>query len=305
MGFGRAREPPACRAASLGLVWGFSSRMATSRVAPVLQAHVAEALAPHAAVGHWLGNLWVTPCLKAKLRCAKQGARWLLLFYTWGQAGNCCSDPVPGSAPRRPEGGFRSLGPPPGWHRRLGRAGSTSLPLQPVTGCEAAAGSWEPGNRPPVSSMRTFGSQPRRAGGPLGRAGPGDCAHGTWLRRSPGVPGNPSRPEGCPRWGSEGCGAQGIKPLGTRTWAPLGGGLLARVGHGGSSGPGWVRRGGGTRGRGRVGDGPSGATRTRAKKDAAKGLRARRRCRSDREAELIAGFKCKIWGRERGGKKVV
>lgn len=34
--------------------------------------------------------------------------------------------------------------------------------------------------------------------------------------------------------------------------------------------------------------------------DAAKGLRAWRRGRSDREAELVAGFKRKIWGGERG-----
>lgn len=36
MGFGRARGPPACRAASMGLFWGFPSHMAVSHVAPVL-----------------------------------------------------------------------------------------------------------------------------------------------------------------------------------------------------------------------------------------------------------------------------
>lgn len=208
MGFGRAREPPACRAASPGLVRGFSSRMATSRVAPVLQAHVAEALAPHAAVGHWLGNLWVTPCLKAKLRCAKHGARWLLLFYTWGQAGNCCSDPVPGSAPRRPEGGFRSLGPPPGRHRRLGRAGSTSLPLQPVTGCEAAAGSWEPGNHPPEDV---------REPAPKGRRAPGESR--AWGLRPWDVAAALARSAGksLPARGLPAVGQRGLRSSGNKT----------------------------------------------------------------------------------------
>lgn len=41
---------------------------------------VAEALAPHRVGGHRLGNFGVSPFLKAKLRCTKQGTRWLLLF---------------------------------------------------------------------------------------------------------------------------------------------------------------------------------------------------------------------------------
>lgn len=68
-----------------------------------------------------------------------------------------------------------------------------------------------------------------------------------------------------------------------RTWDPWGGTRGAR-GHT------WQGQGWGRSKRGHKNQG----------EDAAKGLRAWRRGRSDREAELVAGFKRKIWGGERG-----